>query len=407
MIMIDFFLTAGLPAIDENLEKVIDALQGYNIGSFGGITEMAAGWAWLFLFIMLSWEFIKMIGLNYQWSLAKLLRPFAFVILLSFYGTFADAIMAPGNALKGAGRGMATVQNKMVEKKQKEVDSLANKYRNLLVAKITNYRSIEKTMAQQRTAERQLEEEKSLLGILESLGGATLSATVGNVAGPAGAIAGAVANPVKGAIEEIRKIFIDGEEDIFTSTYKDLEALGKQWAVTLETTVAEMINEFIKFLSELALQMMYYGMLIVAEFGRQVLYMFGPLAIAVSVIPPFSDAWSTWVARMVNITLYPFLVFICIAMIDEVFMVTLDTDLKAYQELLKEAEEITGNMPWEKIGELGLSSLGSTVSYVAAALAGSYAMKMVPEVASWIMPAGASSGIAAAAGGFGKIFKTN
>lgn len=405
--MTDLLLTAGLPAIDENLERVLDALSGYSIGSFGSITGMATGWAWLFLFIMISWEFIKMIGLNYQWSLAKLFRPFAFVFLLSFYGLFADAIMAPGNSLKYAGRGMAMVQNKMVEKEQKKVDSLATKYRNVLVRKITMYRSIEKAMAQQRTAERQLEEEKSLLGILESIGGATLSATVGSAAGPVGSIAGAVSNPVKGAIEEIRKIFIDGEEDIFTSTYKDLEALSKQWAVTLETTVAEMINEFIKFLSELALQMMYYGMLIVAEFGKQVLLIFGPLAIAVSIIPPFSDAWSTWVARMVNISLYPFLVFICIAMIDEVFMVTLDADFKAYQELLKETDKITDVMSWEQIGELGLSSLGSTISYVAAALAGSYAMKMVPEVASWIMPAGASSGIAAAAGGFGKIFKTN
>lgn len=405
--MKDLLLTAGLPAIDENLERVLDALSGYSIGSFGSITGMATGWAWLFLFIMISWEFIKMIGLNYQWSLAKLFRPFAFVFLLSFYGLFADAIMAPGNSLKYAGRGMAMAQNKMVEKEQKKVDSLATKYRNVLVRKITMYRSIEKAMAQQRTAERQLEEEKSLLGILESIGGATLSATVGSAAGPVGSIAGAVSNPVKGAIEEIRKIFIDGEEDIFTSTYKDLEALSKQWAVTLETTVAEMINEFIKFLSELALQMMYYGMLIVAEFGKQVLLIFGPLAIAVSIIPPFSDAWSTWVARMVNISLYPFLVFICIAMIDEVFMVTLDADFKAYQELLKETDKITDVMSWEQIGELGLSSLGSTVSYVAAALAGSYAMKMVPEVASWIMPAGASSGIAAAAGGFGKIFKTN
>ena len=405
--MTDLLLTAGLPAIDENLERVLDALSGYSIGSFGNITGMATGWAWLFLFIMISWEFIKMIGLNYQWSLAKLFRPFAFVFLLSFYGLFADAIMAPGNSLKYAGRGMAMAQNKMVEKEQKKVDSLATKYRNVLVRKITMYRSIEKAMAQQRTAERQLEEEKSLLGILESIGGATLSATVGSAAGPVGSIAGAVSNPVKGAIEEIRKIFIDGEEDIFTSTYKDLEALSKQWAVTLETTVAEMINEFIKFLSELALQMMYYGMLIVAEFGKQVLLIFGPLAIAVSIIPPFSDAWSTWVARMVNISLYPFLVFICIAMIDEVFMVTLDADFKAYQELLKETDKITDVMSWEQIGELGLSSLGSTISYVAAALAGSYAMKMVPEVASWIMPAGASSGIAAAAGGFGKIFKTN
>ena len=204
--MTDLLLTAGLPAIDENLERVLDALSGYSIGSFGSITGMATGWAWLFLFIMISWEFIKMIGLNYQWSLAKLFRPFAFVFLLSFYGLFADAIMAPGNSLKYAGRGMAMVQNKMVEKEQKKVDSLATKYRNVLVRKITMYRSIEKAMAQQRTAERQLEEEKSLLGILESIGGATLSATVGSAAGPVGSIAGAVSNPVKGAIEEIRKL---------------------------------------------------------------------------------------------------------------------------------------------------------------------------------------------------------
>ena len=55
---------------------------------------------------------------------------------------------------------------------------------------------------------------------------------------------------------------------------------------------------------------------------------------------------------------------------------------------------------WADIKVLGINQIGTTTAYVAAMLAGSYALRMVPEVASWIMPADAGGGISAAAQGF-------
>lgn len=53
---------------------------------------------------------------------------------------------------------------------------------------------------------------------------------------------------------------------------------------------------------------------------------------------------------------------------------------------------------WEQIGALGLQGIGSNCMYAMGMLVGAYIIRFVPEVASWLIPGGVSSGTGSVAG---------
>lgn len=71
----------------------------------------------------------------------------------------------------------------------------------------------------------------------------------------------------------------------------------------------------------------------------------------------------------------------------------LQQDLVAYDHLLHGSVN-----SWEQIGALGLQGIGSNCMYAMGMLVGAYIIRFVPEVASWLIPGGVSSGTGSVAG---------
>ncbi len=65
---------------------------------------------------------------------------------------------------------------------------------------------------------------------------------------------------------------------------------------------------------------------------------------------------------------------------------------------MKVYEHLTPANTWEEIGMLGLQGLGSSCLYLLACLIGVKLFNFVPEVASWVIPGGVSSGAGAMVG---------
>ena len=74
-------------------------------------------------------------------------------------------------------------------------------------------------------------------------------------------------------------------------------------------------------------------------------------------------------------------------------MYYLKSDLTAYNQLLHNAAD------WNNIGALGMQAIGTTCMYVVGMLAGAKILSMVPEVCSWLIPGGVSSGAGSMAAG--------
>ena len=164
-------------------------------------------------------------------------------------------------------------------------------------------------------------------------------------------------------------------------------------AVAAETKVSEWINDVIRFVGELIFQMSYYGMLVAQRIFMTILATFAPIMFALSIVPPWSNAWAQWMGKYLSLSLWGFVVYFCLYYIDFILMYNLMEDIKAYDTLLRDTVN-----SWQQIGALGLQGIGSNCMYAMGMLVGAYVLRFVPEVASWLIPGGISSSAGTASG---------
>lgn len=168
---------------------------------------------------------------------------------------------------------------------------------------------------------------------------------------------------------------------------------AQQAAVLIETKISEWANDIIRFIGEIIFQMTYYGMLVGQRIFLSVLKLFCPVMFALSIVPPWRNAWSQWISKYLTVSLWGFLVYLIVYYVDFIIMYYLRSDLIAYNSLLHNAAN------WNNIGALGMQAIGTTCMYVVGMLAGAKILSMVPEVCSWLIPGGVSSGAGSMAAG--------
>jgi hypothetical protein len=173
-----------------------------------------------------------------------------------------------------------------------------------------------------------------------------------------------------------------------------VEEWAKEAAVIAETKTAEMVNMLIRYIGEIIYQVVYFGMLLGQAFMMNVLKIFCPVAFALSIVPPWASAWSQWISKYVSLSLWAPLIYMCSIYADMILKYTILQDTTAYTTLLGSA-----SYSWGEIGGLGMQGIGSTCMYVVGLLVGAMLIKFVPELASWIVPGGASSSIGSAVSG--------
>lgn len=161
-----------------------------------------------------------------------------------------------------------------------------------------------------------------------------------------------------------------------------------------ETKMSEWINDVIRFLGELIFQMSYYGMFVAQRAFMTILGIFCPVAFALSIVPPWANAWSQWISKYLSLSLWGMVIYICVYYVDFILLYCLQKDVTAYTALLG-----TVNNSWAQIGTLGMQGIGSTCLYAMGMLVGAFMLKFVPEVCSWLIPGGVSSSIGSAMGG--------
>ena len=163
--------------------------------------------------------------------------------------------------------------------------------------------------------------------------------------------------------------------------------------VAAETKVSEWVNDIIRFVGELIFQMSYYGMLVAQRIFLAIMAIFCPIMFALSLAPPWSSAWSQWMSKYLSLSLWGFVTYMCLYYIDFILLYNLQQDLVAYDHLLHGSVN-----SWSQIGALGLQGIGSNCMYAMGMLVGAYIIRFVPEVASWLIPGGISSGTGSVAG---------
>ncbi len=338
----DLFLTMGLPAIDESLDKLLVAMESFPKSAILGSAIGYARVIGLCLALCVgSYECWMMMLGRRAVDVMKLLRIVGLSMCITSSSWICNQLQAPGKALEGTTKAMAMAKNK-------EVAALERKVAEKQAAYLDRLREVQDSIDTAKQIQEIGEDAHwwdKLIYSMENLG-----ETINNYA--------------------------------------------QRAAVAAETKVSEWINDVIRFIGELIFQMSYYGMLVAQRIFLTILGVFAPVMFAISIVPPWSNAWSQWISKYLSLSLWGFVVYMCLYYIDFILLYNLQEDITAYSKLLQ--GEVNS---WSQIGALGLQGIGSNCMYAMGMLVGAYVIRFVPEVASWLIPGGVSSSAGSAAGG--------
>ena len=336
------FLTMGLPAIDQSLEKLLVAMETFPKSALLGDTVGYARMIGLCLALCVgSYECWMMMLGRRAMDVMKLLRIVGLSLCITYSTWICNQLAAPGRALENTTREMAKSKNREVAALELKV---AQKQSNYLKRLRQVQDSIE-TAKQVQTIGEDAHWWDKLIYNMENLG-----STINNYA--------------------------------------------QRATVAAETKVSEWINDVIRFIGELIFQMSYYGILVAQRIFMTILVTFAPIMFALSIVPPWHSAWSQWIGKYLSLSLWGFVTYMCLYYIDFILMYNLGQDMEAYGHLLQGQVN-----SWGQIGALGIQGIGSNCMYAMGMLVGAYVIRFVPEVASWLIPGGVSSSAGSAAGG--------
>ena len=333
----------GLPSIDDSLDKLLVAMETFpNVAVLGDAVSLARIIGLLLALCVGSYECWMMMLGRRGMDVMKLLRIVGISICISCSSYICSALQTPGKGLEATTKAMAKSKNKEVAAFELKVAQKQGQY-------LERLRAVQDSIATAQQVAASGEDANwwdKLIYNVENLGN-----TINNYA--------------------------------------------QRAAVAAETKVSEWINDVIRFVGELIFQMSYYGILVAQRIFLAIMAIFCPIMFAMSLAPPWNSAWSQWMSKYLSLTLWGFITYMCLYYIDFILLYNLQQDMIAYEHLLNGSVN-----SWSQIGALGLQGIGSNCMYAMGMLVGAYIIRYVPEVASWLIPGGVSSGVAGSSGAF-------
>lgn len=174
----------------------------------------------------------------------------------------------------------------------------------------------------------------------------------------------------------------------------------KQGILSIESWIVTGLCSLIKFIGEMFFQVSYYFLLVGKECFMAILAIFAPVVFALSLAAPFKNAWSQWLSKFVSISLWGFITYIVCYYTDYIVQYALQSDLVAWQQAMGQlASASSSSSPFaDGFKLIGCQGLKNCAMYAMAMFLGAMLLKQVPEVASWVIPGGVSSGMGTASG---------
>lgn len=332
----------GMPLIDDSLEGLLEAMKNTPV-SLGQLTNYAKTIGCCIALGVGANECYQMMLGRRGMDVMKLIHIIIISLCISFSGSIVSMAQAPGLALESFAKSQMTGKNN-------EVAALETK----VVEKQSEYLK----KVNEIIAKAQIENQNN--------------------------------RPAPDGFKEKIEYKLD---DLIDSAKSGLMKMS----MYLETKICEWFSLILRFIGELVFQMSYYGMLVAQRIFMGILAMFCPLMFAISLSPHFKSAWSQWLSKYISLSLWGFITYICLYYVNFIICYNLTQDLMAYEGLIQN----TSQVGWEEVGTLGMQGLGSTCMYVMSLMTGAYIIRMVPEVASWCIPGGVSSGAGEKSGSLG------
>ena len=252
----DMLLTMGLPTIDDSLDRLLVAMETFPKSAILGDTIGYARIIGLCLALGVgSYECWMMMLGRRAMDIMKLLRIIILSMCITSSSWICNELAVPGKALENTTKQMAVAKNREVAAMELKVAQKQDGY-------LKRLREIQDSISAAKQVQEIGEDAHwwdKLIYNMQNLG----------------------------------------------DTINDY---AQRAAVLAETKISEWINDVIRFIGELIFQMSYYGMLVAQRIFLTILATFAPIMFAMSIVPPFANAWSQWMSKYLSLSLWGFVV---------------------------------------------------------------------------------------------------
>lgn len=155
--------------------------------------------------------------------------------------------------------------------------------------------------------------------------------------------------------------------------FEDAKEQFKNGLKLLVLDISNFLDKILEFIGNFIWRVALYSTLMIKEISLAFLFIFGPLSFALSVYDPWRDAWAQWVTRYISFQFYGFVAYHIMTASLMIISYGVQNDIKVLsQPGFPEA--------------FSFSAMYTLFGY----LVGAFALKIVPEVVSWVVPTNTS-----------------
>ncbi len=341
----------GMTTVDEKIIALLDNIDiiSESMRSSFDLTGIAMAIGLSLALIAGAYECFMMMMGKQVIDTMKLLRIMGISLCIANAGVIADMATAPGRALEEGVRKTSMETNTQISALEKEMETAHNDFNQRLNDAINKANNVEKSAEETRKA-------------LSEADSSTDSED------------GSSFNPITSAT---------------SSLWEYIKGWIEKKTIMMEQKIAEWINAIIRIVGQLLFQISYIAMLLSQRIFIEILTIFAPIAFALSLAPPFKSAWSQWLGKILSLSLWGFLIYFIMNYVLCMQMYFMQQDIEAYSKLCYQSGD--------GVGAIGMQAIGTTCYLAIGWFIGVYILRFVPEVASWLIPGGVSSGAGASA----------
>lgn len=325
--------TLGLDFINTHMIHLSNYMGKFTTENLSTFTNIARALGAIFAMIAIAMHLYKVMGRGEAIDILAIMRPFAFALVLGVWPGFCNMLTYPGQLLEGHFASVFEIEKNKVYEKREQRNQAAWEYADQIRER--------KAAAEQAKAAAGENSDESLLS--------------------------AAWDYCADAVTWVKDQF-------------------KSWTFIGESYMNGWIESGLMWIGELFWQCGVYFIFLIKNIYLCVLTMFGPIFMMASILPAWQSKWSDWVGKMVHVSFYGVMAYIVMIFSLQLMIYTVGADTAALTKA-------TANL---SVGEYTGNMFGSFTLTLTSMIVGFMALRMVPELATWVFP----SGIIHSASGF-------
>nr|WP_181718585.1 plasmid transfer protein [Pedobacter sp.]QJS06246.1 plasmid transfer protein, TraJ protein [Pedobacter sp.] len=325
----------GADLYERPVMKFFQKMRDYAFSNWAPFIYDAQGLACIFMLIFFSMKSYEMMSGDKQLEVMPLLRPFGLMMVIMWWGVFVKVIAYPTDLVAAKTEAMYSSQISIVNNMRYERAGLMMEVGEQLLT----------MQASTEIAANEAEETNKGVG--------------------------------KQIVESVKGFFAD-------NIYNPIVEMR----IRMQTQLQLFVTQLLELIAIWILRICVYIIFLLQIIYSTVLVILGPFSVAVSVLPAFRDAFTTWIARFVSVNLYVGVAFLILYVVGMLQEYTIGIEIEKYRSLINSVNTME-KMAW--FAGNGVLSFGLVIVTF---LVGAIAITTVPSISTWII---STSGISSAA----------